>query len=109
MSRMTSFTIHEAEIFLKAYDNRIAKKEKTTPMAHLAQTTLVSSTTGLLHEEAKMGDLVVEVVAPRAFLIAPSTHQDSTWFADSGASHHVTAEHANLMQHSDSSQTPEQL
>ncbi|MED6145877.1 hypothetical protein PIB30_029256 [Stylosanthes scabra] len=46
---------------------------------------------------------------PKVYLTAPSTIQDSTWFADSGACHHVTAEHANIMEHSDSSQTPDQL
>ncbi|MED6184311.1 hypothetical protein PIB30_046253 [Stylosanthes scabra] len=37
MSRMTSFTIHEAESSLKAYEDRINRKDKNTPMAHLAE------------------------------------------------------------------------
>ncbi|MED6115421.1 hypothetical protein PIB30_090375 [Stylosanthes scabra] len=39
---------------------------------------------------------------PKAYLTAPSVNQDSTWYADSGASHHVTAEHANILQLNDS-------
>ncbi|MED6150738.1 hypothetical protein PIB30_075460 [Stylosanthes scabra] len=39
---------------------------------------------------------------PKAYLTGPTTTADSPWYADSGASHHVTAEHANIMQHSES-------
>ncbi|MED6182750.1 hypothetical protein PIB30_031628 [Stylosanthes scabra] len=37
MSRMTTFTIPEAESFLFAYEDRINKKNKPPPMAHLTQ------------------------------------------------------------------------
>ncbi|MED6191783.1 hypothetical protein PIB30_003584 [Stylosanthes scabra] len=46
---------------------------------------------------------------PKAYLTAPTTTSESSWFADSGASHHVTAEHSNILQHSDSAHAPDQL
>ncbi|MED6118765.1 hypothetical protein PIB30_005904 [Stylosanthes scabra] len=44
-----------------------------------------------------------------AYLTGPYTVVDYTWYVDSGVSHHVTVEHANIRQHSESSHTPEQL
>ncbi|MED6209707.1 Homeobox protein HD-1 [Stylosanthes scabra] len=46
---------------------------------------------------------------PRNYFNAAPNTPDSTWYADSGASHHVTVEHSNILQHSDSAQGPEQL
>ncbi|MED6176118.1 hypothetical protein PIB30_084839 [Stylosanthes scabra] len=46
---------------------------------------------------------------PRTYLAATPTTPESSWYAYSGASLHVTTEHSNIMQHSDSHQGPEQL
>ncbi|MED6187924.1 hypothetical protein PIB30_081169 [Stylosanthes scabra] len=46
---------------------------------------------------------------PKSYVAAALAQPDSPWFANSGASHHVTAEHSNLVQHNDSTQGPEQL
>ncbi|MED6124517.1 hypothetical protein PIB30_059619 [Stylosanthes scabra] len=43
----------------------------------------------------------------RAYLTAPSVSQNSTRYENSGASHHVIVEHNNILQHSDSNQTPD--
>ncbi|MED6163137.1 hypothetical protein PIB30_076971 [Stylosanthes scabra] len=38
LSRLTTFTIHEAESFLMAFENKINKKTPTIVVAHLTQT-----------------------------------------------------------------------
>ncbi|MED6124417.1 hypothetical protein PIB30_058716 [Stylosanthes scabra] len=46
---------------------------------------------------------------PMAYLTTTLSTPDPTWYADFGASHHVTAEQTKILQHSDSSQGPKQL
>ncbi|MED6194829.1 hypothetical protein PIB30_032143 [Stylosanthes scabra] len=46
---------------------------------------------------------------PKSYLTAAPNPSDSSWFADSRASHHVTAEQSNILQHNESNQGLEQL
>ncbi|MED6107528.1 hypothetical protein PIB30_014821 [Stylosanthes scabra] len=46
---------------------------------------------------------------PKSYYTTSSTISEASWFANSGATHHVTAEHSNILQHSESNQAPEQL
>ncbi|MED6122690.1 hypothetical protein PIB30_042170 [Stylosanthes scabra] len=163
MSRMTTFIVHEAESFLRTYEDRIRKKEKNIPMAHLAQTSPTPTTDqsfvrggrngramnrgggrngkgGRFSNNRPQCELCGHLATwckrslppqPQQYAVpyansyppppphhfinqgltftAPSTYQHSTWFVDSGALYHVTTEHANIMQHSNSNHTPEQL
>ncbi|MED6163601.1 hypothetical protein PIB30_081550 [Stylosanthes scabra] len=46
---------------------------------------------------------------PRTYLTTAPTTSDSSWYIDLGASHHVTAEQSNILQHSDTNHGPELL
>ncbi|MED6181644.1 hypothetical protein PIB30_021066 [Stylosanthes scabra] len=45
---------------------------------------------------------------PKAYMTSTSNASDA-WYPDSGATHHVTAEHSNILQSTDSNNDPEQV
>ncbi|MED6216058.1 hypothetical protein PIB30_118825 [Stylosanthes scabra] len=170
LSRLTTFTIHEAESFLNAYENRINKKASSKAVAHIAQGTSDSTqsygrgTGGRTNRGTggnrggrggrfqnnrpqcqlcgRIGHAVQTCYhrfdphyqtpnpnpnsqipysntqppppattfhQPKTFFTTALTPSESSWFADCGATHHVTAGHSNILQHGDGNQGPEQL
>ncbi|MED6225066.1 hypothetical protein PIB30_090244 [Stylosanthes scabra] len=110
MSRITSFTIHEAESFLKAFESILNKKTQNLTIAHLAQTNPESTqpygrgTGGRGNREGQPPQTSNSVSysntlppppsstfhQPKTYLTAAPNPPEASWFADSGASHHVT-------------------
>ncbi|MED6224115.1 hypothetical protein PIB30_080616 [Stylosanthes scabra] len=46
---------------------------------------------------------------PKTYLAAATNNSEGSWFANSGATHHVTAEQSNILQHSYNNKGLEQL